>query len=154
MLTGSQSDAEDALQETFLRAIRALLRPGIFRREASVSTYLYRIAVNVCLEQRRQNIRRPLTGDISRTLAEPPSSEPGPETLLIQREEVRRVLAALPPRHRLLILLKEQEERSIAEIAALLQWNEKKVQNELFKARRTLSALRPLLERENTEETV
>ena len=152
MLPGSRSDAEDAVQKTLLRAIRALLPPGAFRSQASISTYLYRIAVNVCLEQRRQNARHPLADDISPTRADPPSREPGPEAQTILRDEARRFLAALPPRHRLLIFLKEQEGLGVAEIASLLQWNAKKVQNELFKARRTLSDLRPLIDGENTEE--
>lgn len=47
-------------------------------------------------------------------------------------------LSALPPRHRALLILREQDGYSVAEIAEILNWNQKKVNNELFKARQTL----------------
>ena len=51
-------DAEDAIQETFLRALRAL---PAFREQAGLRTWLFRIALNVCLENRRGRAARPAT---------------------------------------------------------------------------------------------
>lgn len=56
-LTGSDGDAEDVLQDTFLQAYRSL---GAFRGEAKFSTWLYRIATNAALMQNRGRARRPV----------------------------------------------------------------------------------------------
>jgi RNA polymerase sigma-70 factor (ECF subfamily) len=135
-ITGHPSDAEDAVQETFLRALRALTRPGGFRGEASFRTWLYRIAANVCLERRR--VRKPSVSleDLPEEFSSP---SPGPERLALARAALREAMAALLPRQRILVTLREQEEWTVAEIASLLGWQPKKVENELYKARRVLA---------------
>ncbi|HLK56089.1 MAG TPA: RNA polymerase sigma factor [Chthonomonadaceae bacterium] len=139
---GHTDDAEDAVQETFLRALRAL---SGFRGESSLRTWLFRIAIHVCLDWKRA--RRPMEPwqDTERLLA---LSAPSPEAGVLRQLRVLEALQVLQPRHRLLVLLKEAEGWSLAEIAAALRWNEKRVQNELFKARRALAAWR---QREDAE---
>src|SRR6478752_4556950 len=78
-MLGSRHDAEDVVQETLLRAWRALDR---FERRASVSTWLYRICTNACLDEIE---RRPRRG-------EPLAVEPFPDALL----EQARVASAAP----------------------------------------------------------
>jgi RNA polymerase sigma-70 factor (ECF subfamily) len=127
-------DAEDAVQETFFRALRALPRfePG----QATFRTWLFRIAVNLCLNQKRD--RRP---------TEPWDEEhrgagletTSPAALALARIEVTDALSRLPPRQRAIFLLRVLEGWSLEEIARAMGWNRVRVKNELSKARRTLA---------------
>lgn len=129
---GDPDDAEDAAQETFLRALRALPR---FRGEASFRTWLFRIAINTCLNWKRD--RRPTEPlDESRSLT--PFLADSPETVALRRLQVTEALNTLRPHHRAVLLLKEREGWSVAEIGAALRWNKKRVENELYRARRAL----------------
>jgi RNA polymerase sigma-70 factor (ECF subfamily) len=77
--------------------------------------------------------------DEQREIAAP---APSPETIALNRLQIVEALRHLPPRHRALLLLKEREEWSVAEIAAALGWSAIRVKNELAKARRALVELR------------
>jgi RNA polymerase sigma-70 factor, ECF subfamily len=128
-------DAEDAAQETFLRALRALprFRPG----RATFRTWLFRIAVNVCLNWKRDRRRTAPWDDENPGLGDEANS---PESIAIRRLEVLEALRELPPRHRAIFLLKVQEGWSVAEIGVAMGWSPIRVQNELSKARRALAA--------------
>jgi RNA polymerase sigma-70 factor (ECF subfamily) len=131
-ILGHADDAEDAAQEAFLRALRAL--PG-FRGDAAFRTWLFRIAVNVCLNWKRD--RRPTEAwDEERGGSAPNSASP--EVMALRHLRVMEALQALPRRHRVILLLKEREGWSVAEIATAMRWNAVRVKNELSKARRTL----------------
>ncbi len=143
-------DAEDAVQETFLRALRALPR---FRGEANVRTWLFRIAVNICLEWKRaRRLTAVWTGKDGFPVTATGGATASPETSVLRALRLREAFAALLPRHRAILLLKELEGWSLSEIGAAMGWNEKKVQNELYKARRALIAWREREERDNREE--
>jgi RNA polymerase sigma-70 factor (ECF subfamily) len=131
-LLGHAEDAEDAVQETFLRALRAL--PG-FRGDATVRTWLCRIAVNVCRNWRRDH-RPTEPWDEERTNLAPEAVSP--EALAVRHLRILEALNILRPSQRAVLLLKEREGWSMAEIAAALGWNEKRVGNELYRARRAL----------------
>lgn len=132
-ILGHADDAEDAVQETFLRALRAL--PG-FRAEAAVRSWLFRIAVNVCLDWKRaRHPTEPWDEEQSPGYADTRS----PETIALCQLEVIEALDTLLPRHRAILLLKELEGWSAAEIAAVLRCTRKRVENELYKARRALA---------------
>lgn len=135
-ILGQPSEAEDAVQETFLRGLRALGTPSGFRGEAAVRTWIFRIAINVCLEWRRA---RRLALSLEDLPFDLPGGGPSLEDAAVRRLRVRDAFRTLQPRHRALILLKEMEGWSVAEIAPAFGWNEKKVHNELFKARRALA---------------
>jgi RNA polymerase sigma-70 factor (ECF subfamily) len=125
-------DAEDAVQETFLRALRAL--PG-FRGDSAFRTWLYRIAVNVCLKSKA--VRPPTEPwDEARSSAIPGRASPEAEAM--RHLQVREALGILPPRQRAILLLKAREGWTVAEIAAGLGWSERRVEYELSKARNTL----------------
>jgi RNA polymerase sigma-70 factor, ECF subfamily len=141
-ILGHVDDAEDAVQETFLRALRAL--PG-FRGDSAVRSWLYRIAVNVCLDRKRS--QQP-TEPWDEERAPAASSCCSPETIALRRLCVMEALGTLLPRQRAVLLLKELEGWSVPEIAAAMCWNEKKVYNELYKARRGLA----VWQRRNTTE--
>src|SRR5215207_6898050 len=112
-ITGDESSAEDAVQETFLRAYRAL---GRFDARAQFGTWLHRIAVNSALELVRKQQRHRSHGEDQEPL---PSPEPGPDRLTLSLEverAVRSALGDLSPMERTAFVLRHFEGRSIAEI--------------------------------------
>ena len=133
---GHAQDAEDAVQETYLRALNGLSQ---FRGDSSVRTWLFRIAVRVCLDGKRA--RRPsvpLDEDLI-------SAERCPELTALDRSWIDNILSSLMPRHRAILLLKEWQGFSTAEIAAVMGWKVRKVHNELYQVRKVIAEL---LERE------
>jgi RNA polymerase sigma-70 factor (ECF subfamily) len=131
-ILGDSEDAEDAVQETFLRALGGLHG---FRGDALFRTWLLRIAVNLCLDWKAA--RRPTeTWDEDRLASH--CASPSPETIALRQMGIDEALASLMPRHRTLILLKVREGWSVAEIARAMRWSEKRVENELSQARRAL----------------
>src|SRR5689334_2743333 len=121
---GREEDARDVCQETFLRAFRAL--PG-FRGQAKFSSWLYRIALNLCRdwirrERRTGFVQPPEDGDLSDlSAAEEPSESI--EDLVARRDQVRaieRVMALLPEEQRTAIILKEYHGLTFQEIADLI----------------------------------
>jgi RNA polymerase sigma-70 factor, ECF subfamily len=132
-MLGHGEDAQDAVQETFLRALRALPR---FRGDAAVRTWLFRIAINVCLKWKTAHPPTERWDEEGSAVQEGSSS---PEVDALRRLRMMEALASLTPRQRAVLLLKELEGWSMAEIAARMGWNEKRVDNELYKARRALA---------------
>lgn len=121
-MVGSREDAEDIRQEVFLRAHRALKD---FKGEARFSTWLYRIAANVALDEIRR--RKPtVSADTLREESrwEAVADDQGdPQEQLdrsLAREAVQAALMAMPPNYRILVVLKHIEGLSYEEIAAVL----------------------------------
>jgi RNA polymerase sigma-70 factor (ECF subfamily) len=135
-LLGNVADAEDALQETLLRAWRsadALADPGALRG------WLYRIATNVCLRMIER--RRPIESLDARL--EHLSPEPDPEARTIADEQLSLALLAslqlLPSRQRAALLLCEVLDHSAAEAASILDTSVAAVNSALQRARATLA---------------
>ncbi len=129
-MLGSAPDAEDAAQETFVRAWRAL--PG-FRAESALSTWLYRIATNHCLGVRgRAEVRTgPLTG-------EELDPRPGPERAALGRDalhHLKMAIAKLTPEQRAPLVLREFEGLSYDEIGEVLGLTPPAVKGRLHRAR-------------------
>jgi RNA polymerase sigma-70 factor (ECF subfamily) len=133
---GHTEDAEDAVQETFLRALRAL---STFRGESAFRTWLFRIAMNVCLGRKPT---RPPAVPLTDHPSSQPMSTPSPEAVALRQLRIQEALASLLPRQRAILLLKEREGWSIGEIAAAFRWTERQVRYELSKARRALAQWR------------
>ena len=135
-ILGRREDAEDAVQETFLRAVRGL---AAFKGHTSMRAWLTRIAVNTCLEQKRRRRAR-----IEAVQLEPDirSPRPSPEVEVVERLNVIEALASLPPRGRAVLMLKEREGWSVAEIALTLRCTERQVYYDLQKAYRALAEWR------------
>jgi RNA polymerase sigma-70 factor (ECF subfamily) len=134
---GNHEDANDLAQETFLRAWRSL---GRFRGESAFSTWLYRIAVNACLNQRAA--RRPLTQELDDRLADPGA---GAQAGVENADEARRVRAAvarLPEKQRATLILKVYQDLTHEEVAGVLGATVGTVKSNLFHA---LANLRRLL---------
>lgn len=107
-ISGDPDVAEDVVQETFLQVHAAL--PG-WKPEARLSTWIYRIAVNEALDERRRARRRP--GRLSEVAA--PSA---PDRSMADR--IAGAIAALPPRERAVFVLRHYEDLPLAEIASVL----------------------------------
>lgn len=121
---GREEDARDVCQETFLRAFRAL--PG-FKGEAKFSSWLYRIALNLCRDWIRRERRTPLVavpeGVDIQDLAAERHQTPSVEDLAARAELSREVAAAmelLPTEQRTAIILKEYHGLTFQEIADLM----------------------------------
>ena len=131
---GSAEDAADMAQETLLKAWRALSR---FDGRSSLGTWLYRIAVNTCLDELRKRKNR--TAVSMQHLAEKgwePEDDSGDFVdRSIQREEVRRALGELPEDYRMVLVLRDIQGFAYDEIASILQCPVGTVRSRLNRAR-------------------
>lgn len=138
---GDRTDLDDLVQEVFVIAFRGLER---FRGDARLSTWLYRICVNVALGRIRTRRRRPAAYGVVDIDAAPvdPSLTEAPETpersleRAQERERVYRALDALAPKKRLVLYLHEIEGLDLKEIAYVVNSNPVTVRTRLFYARR------------------
>jgi RNA polymerase sigma-70 factor (ECF subfamily) len=135
-LLGSAADAEDAVQETFLRVYRGAAG---FRGGAAFSTWIYRILVNSCYDALRRKRRR-AEGPLPAKLA----LSPGAESDHPLRLSIETALSRLDSRERTAFLLCEVEGFSHREASQILDVSENSSRALLFKARRRLQ--RELLE--------
>ncbi len=137
-----RQDAEELAQEIFFRAWR---RAAGFRGEAAFSTWLYRLAVNVCLNYRQKAKSCPAPLSLE---SEPQAAQPEAGEALVAGERearLRQAMDALPRRQRLALVLAGFEGRSYEEIAAAMAVSVASVESLLFRARRNLAAaLEPL----------
>jgi RNA polymerase sigma-70 factor (ECF subfamily) len=160
-MLGSHAEAEDAVQETFLRAWR---RFDTFAGLSTVRAWLYRIATNVCLDALRGRTRRRMPYEVVAAVdpdgpppdGQPhPSVEPIPDHLLasgddgaepgaavIEQETIELAFLAaiqhLPPRQRAALIMRDVLGWSARETAEQLDVNEPAVKSLLQRARRTL----------------
>jgi RNA polymerase sigma-70 factor (ECF subfamily) len=151
-MLGREEDARDATQETFLAAFRNLRG---FRGEAKVSSWLHRIAVNQCItRQRRAKVRSEtaLEDETEQDGAQffaPATESPARATENRQRAEaVRRAVSTLPTELRAVLVMKEFEELTFQEIAAVLDLPLSTVKSRLYTA---LKQLRMRLEKYGEE---
>ncbi len=152
-LTGSREHLEDLAQDVFLRLYRAL--PG-FREQALLSTYLYRITVNVAQDEWKRRARedRPLvsisdeTSDWEDRLAHPDRNAEEQLTDAEFQEAVDRHLAALSNIERTVLVLYHQEERSYEQISLALGIPLGTVRTHLHRGRKRLREALKAEERE------
>jgi RNA polymerase sigma-70 factor (ECF subfamily) len=138
---GDRNDLEDLVQEVVVIAFRGLER---FRGDARLSTWLYRICVNVALGRIRTRKRRPPPigmQDLDSAAADPSLTErpETPERSLERRQDqakVYRALEQLAPKKRIVLYLHEIEGLDLKEIAYLVDSNPVTVRTRLFYARR------------------
>ena|ERR1700756_2290100 len=128
-LLGSRDDAEDAVQETFLKVYRAI---GSFENNSTVSTWMFRILINCCYDILRKRQR----------LAEKPMlKEVSAESKLTLKVALERALLTLNEQHRLVFLMFEVEGLKHSEISSVLEVPEGTSRAWLFEAKRALKQL-------------
>jgi len=158
-MLGSFDEAEDHVQEVFLRAWRARDR---FEGQSSPRSWLYRIATNACLDTLRRDARRAVPAPSSAAASPRPSvtampwmqpypdslldelaaDQPGPEAAAVSRETISLAFLAaiqlLPPRQRAVLILRDAVSWPAAEVAELLGTSVPAVNSALQRARATL----------------
>ncbi len=167
---GSYAEAEDAVQETMVRAWQ---RANAFEGRASMRTWLYKIATNICLDMKRAPQRRCLPMDLSgpgqvpsdpTALATQPESTwvgpiadsnlavlSDPADTMVRRESIRlafvTALQLLPPRQRVVLILRDVLAWSAQECAELLELSVASVNSALARARKTVAERGPVTAR-------
>ena len=173
-MTGSLHDAEDLVQETFLRAWKAYDR---FEGKSSVRTWLHRIATNTCLTALEGRQRRPLPTGLGAPSSDPtaelvertevpwleplpdvsddPADPSDPSVIVSTRESVRLAFVAalqhLSPRQRAVLVLREVLQWKAAEVAEAIGASTAAVNSLLQRARSQLEAAGPSSEDQLTE---
>ena len=138
-MTGNEQDAEDVVQESFLRAYRNM---GRYDSRAQLGSWLHRIAANYAIDllRRRKRWRKADLDDLE--LHDPLRADaPGPEQSAFGSELGERVLqalACLTPRERVAFVLRHHEGYSIREIGRVLGTRENATKNHIFRAVRKL----------------
>jgi RNA polymerase sigma-70 factor, ECF subfamily len=140
-ITRNTAEAEDAVQETFLRVLRHREKLGEIRDHR---VWLVRITWNVVLDRKRRVKTRPETEDVADLVRTLPAKAITAEKSAISTQEHARILAlidSLPKKEREALLLSAVEELSTAQAAEVLGTSESSVRSRIFRARHQLSAL-------------
>jgi RNA polymerase sigma-70 factor (ECF subfamily) len=124
----NRQDAEDAVQEAFVKAYRSILE---FRGDCSAASWLCRIVVNVCYDHLRKRSREPVLA------IEPEASVPSANL----RMALEEALSLIHPKHRMVFLLYESEGLRHAEIATVLDIPEGTSKAWLFEAKQHLKRI-------------
>src|SRR6202048_4923285 len=140
-ILGSSTDAEDAVQETFLKVQRSV---GSFRGRSSFVTWTFRILVNTCYDVRRSRLRKKevaVNDEQQHDDAAPPPEPRAPVAHPTLRLALERALAELTRHQRNVFLLYEVEGFHHSEIAAMLEITEAASKNTLFQAKKNLRGM-------------
>jgi RNA polymerase sigma-70 factor (ECF subfamily) len=141
-LLGSSFDAEDAVQETLLRAWRA---SGRFEGRAPVRSWLYRIATNVCRDALAHTARRPVPVEDVPPSVDPSGQPEDPSDRALAREDLRLAIIAatgnLPPRQRAVLILRDVLSWRASEVAELLGTTPAGVNSALQRAHAALESV-------------
>lgn len=147
-MTGNEQDAEDVVQETFLRAYKQLAR---FEDRASFGTWVYRIAANYSLDliRSRKPQKARQTNDAEDIMAGIASGAPGPDRLLVSgriQETLDAAMRELSQQERTAFVLRHFEGQSIEEIGGTLGLGTNATKHSIFRAVQKLrKALEPLV---------
>ncbi len=140
-LLGNQNDAEDAMQETFIKAIKNLHR---FRGDSNLATWLYRVATNTCRDIQRKRRWKWFSLDTNEgqhMLEENTDSHPAPDRDLANSEAkaaLHKAMQKLSINERQVFVLRQFQELSVRDTAEVLGIAEGSVKTLLFRAMRKL----------------
>lgn len=146
-LAGNKQDAEDCVQETFLKAWNGLVN---FKGQASFYTWIYRIAVNTCIDLRKAASRK-MTLSLDANISEKEFSlmdklsdpSPMPDAIVIEMESgqaIVRAIISLPEIMQEILILRDIQSCTYQEIATLLNIAIGTVKSRLFRARQKVMA--------------
>jgi RNA polymerase sigma-70 factor (ECF subfamily) len=136
-MMGSLADAEDVMQEAYVKAYQALSSGG-FDRRSRVDTWLYRVVANTAIDALRSRKRRPTQSDEA---IEPQFDGVASAEARVALVEIEQLLGLLPPDQRAAVALKALEGLTSAEVAEMLECSEGAVEQRLVRARATLRQL-------------
>lgn len=131
---GNKEDALDIVQEVFIKIYRGI---SMFNGDSALSTWIFRITKNTCydfLRKKRKNIDEEIPDDLADDM-------PLPEDIAEQkfeRETVKTCLDKLPPKYKMVLLLREYQDLSYSEIAKILDISEGTVKSRISRAREYL----------------
>jgi RNA polymerase sigma-70 factor (ECF subfamily) len=134
---GNHHDAEDIAQEVFIKVYRSLER---FRQEAQLSSWLYRIVMNACIDHRRRHApagSAPFGEEAEQQMINTPEESPGPEQRAYAGElgaVLEAAIAALPKGQRLVFIMRHHQGLKLCEIAEALGLAEGTVKRQLHAA--------------------
>jgi RNA polymerase sigma-70 factor, ECF subfamily len=144
VLTRNHAEAEDLVQETYVRAIPAM---GRLRADSNTKGWLFTILRNVWLNQLRkwrngpQMVEIEVEGDVANSIVEPSKDSHDLYVSKVEAEQVRAAIQELPVEFREIILLREYEDLSYQEIASVLECPVGTVMSRLGRARAKLRVL-------------
>ena len=156
-MLGNPADAEDAAQEAFLKAYQALPK---FEPDASLYTWLYRIATNTCIDFKRKPVFESLFADSGEgeiLVHDLASDRPSPERLYQSKQidqALQGCLEKLSAKLRAIIVLKEVEELSYEEIAETLDISMGTVKSRIARAREELQDCMKIVREQNPDSSV
>ncbi|SHG55099.1 RNA polymerase sigma factor [Ornithinibacillus halophilus] len=133
------SDAEDLLQEVFIKALKGFSR---YKGNASPKTWLFSIARNVAIDESRKRKSNKWMDTVPYDDMNEPSTDLTPEVILSANEETKCIvdcIQSLKPNYQDVIILRGIKELSVKETAAILKWSENKVKITHHRARIALN---------------
>jgi len=146
-LVGNRDEAEDLCQDIFIKIYQSI---DNFELKAKLSTWMYRIAVNVCLNHQRRKKRVQFLrldhrdveqgADVFDMVVNPPDEQP--DVSLEQKEKEKIIwdaIHSLPESQRVVLILQRYEELSCEQMAQVLQASVSSVQSRLFRAKENLA---------------
>jgi len=134
---GNHYDAEDIAQEVFIKVYRSLDK---FRQDAQLSSWLYRIVMNACIDHRRRHVpagSAPFGEEAEQTLLNTPEEAPGPEARAYAGElgqVLETEINRLPPGQRVVFIMRHHQGLKLGEIADALGLAEGTVKRQLHAA--------------------
>ena len=143
---GNRDDVDDIAQEVFIRVYRSLPR---FKFDASFFSWIYRITMNLCIDEiRKRKIRKVLSLDfltedaLEKNRKQKDHMLPSDSVLLEEKNQmIQSALHQLKPEHREILLLREYQDLGYSEIAETLNISLEAVKSRIFRARSELKTL-------------
>ncbi|NOY38616.1 MAG: RNA polymerase sigma factor [Chlorobi bacterium] len=146
---GNKNDAEDAVQDSWIKIWKNI---SAFREKADFSTWMYRIVTNTCMDYLKQRMHRlDYFTDQRVGLTMAPDHAQNPETLFVNNEQLnllRRLSGSLPPKQKMIFILRDLEGLSPDEVAEVLEMDKDLVKSHLAHARKTLRIKAEKLQKE------
>jgi len=143
---GGRDDVDDIAQEVFIRVYRSLSK---FKFDASFFSWLYRITMNLCIDEiRKRKIRRVLsldylTEDVLENSMKDKNNSTASDSIFTEEKQrmVQSALQRLTPEHREVLVLREYQDLSYDEIAETLGLRVEAVKSRIFRARKEMRSL-------------